>query len=269
MSTETVPPPAPQQPPAPQPEHALAASEDAEMTFTEHLAELRTRLLIAIATVAVISLIAFPLMPFLLKLLEHYFIPGIQLHVFSPAEVIRVYIKLSFLAGVVVGFPVVLYEAYAFVAPALDKRLRKRVIWYAIPSLLMSVLGIAFCGLVVIPIVMRALLGLTQSSGLEGTYQLDPTIGFIVVLLGIFAIMFQLPIVLSMLASVGIVNAKMLSEKWRHATLIIVILAGIAAPDGNPLTMALLAAPLIALYLVSIIVVRITQPKVAAAPSPA
>src|SRR5271166_1166159 len=256
MPTETVPPPATDKP------KLRSFSDDAEMTFTEHLAELRTRLLISIAAVGIVSLVAFPLMPQLLKLLEHFFIPGIQLHVFSPAEVIRVYIKLSFLAGVIVGFPIVLYEAYAFVAPALDKRLRSRVVWYAIPSLFMSLLGITFCGLVVLPVVMRALLGLTQSSGLEGTYQLDPTIGFIVILLGIFAIMFQLPIVLALLGSVGLVNAKLLSDKWRHATLIIVILAGIAAPDGNPLTMALLALPLIALYMVSIVVVRITQPKV-------
>jgi sec-independent protein translocase protein TatC len=263
MPTQSAPPSAPQQP------RVRPFSDDAEMTFTEHLAELRSRLLVSIVTVAVVSLIAFPLMPKLLTLLERYFIPGIQLHVFSPTEVIRVYIKLSFLAGIVVGFPVILYEAYAFVAPALDKRLRSRVVWYAIPSLFMSVLGIAFCGLVVLPIIMHALLGLTESSGLQGTYQLDPTIGFIVLLLAIFAIMFQLPIVLSLLASVGIVNAKLLSDKWRHATLIIVILAGIAAPDGNPLTMGLLALPLIALYMLSIIVVRFTQPKVVTASSTA
>ena len=243
--------------------------DDAEMTFTEHLAELRTRLLISIATVAVISLLAFPLMPTLLRILEAIFIPGITLHVFSPAEIIRVYIKLSILVGVVVGFPVLLYEIYAFVAPALDRRLRSRVVWYAIPSLLMSLAGIAFCGLIVIPIVMRALLKLTKSSGLEGTYQLDPTVGFIVILLAVFAVMFQLPIVLSLLASVGIVDAKLLADKWRHATVAIFILAGIGAPDGNPLTMLLLAAPLIALYLLSIVVVRITQPKVPRLESPA
>jgi sec-independent protein translocase protein TatC len=232
------------------------------MTFTEHLGELRTRLIISIATVSIVSLVAFPLMPKLLVLLERFFIPGIQLHVFSPAEIIRVYIKLSLLVGLVVGFPVVLYELYAFVAPALDRRLRSRVVWYAVPSLLMSVLGIAFCGLVVLPLVLRALLNLTQSSGLIGTYQLDPTIGFIVILLGIFAIMFQLPIVLSLLASVGLVNSKLLADKWRHAMIAILILAGIGAPDGNPLTMLLLAAPLAGLYLLSIIVVRLTEPRI-------
>jgi sec-independent protein translocase protein TatC len=249
--------------------HPRQRTEDAEMTFTEHLAELRTRLLISIATVGVTALLAFPVMPQLLRLLETFFIPGIQLHVFSPAEVIRVYLKLSLLAGLVVGFPVVLYQLYAFVAPALDRRLRARVIWYALPSLLMSLAGIAFCGLIVLPVVMRALLNLTRASGLEGTYQLDPTIGFIVILLGIFAIMFQLPIVLSLLASVGIVNSRMLAEKWRHATVIIFILAGIGAPDGNPLTMLLLALPLVGLYLISIVVVRLTEPKVEPLESPA
>jgi len=244
-------------------------SDDAEMTFTEHLGELRTRLIISIATVGVVSLVAFPLMPKLLVLLERFFIPGIQLHVFSPAEIIRVYIKLSLLVGLVVGFPVVLYELYAFVAPALDRRLRSRVVWYAVPSLLMSLLGIAFCGLIVLPLVLRALLNLTQSSGLIGTYQLDPTIGFIVILLGIFAVMFQLPIVLSVLASVGIVNSKLLADKWRHAMIAILILAGIGAPDGNPLTMLLLAAPLAGLYLLSIIVVRLTEPRIVPEGSPA
>lgn len=239
------------------------------MTFTEHLAELRTRLIITLATVALVSLAAFPLMPKLLLLLERFFIPGIQLHVFSPAEIIRVYIKLSILVGLVVGFPIVLYEFYAFVAPALDRRLRSRVIWYAIPSLLMSLAGIAFCGLVVLPLVLRALLSMTQSSGLVGTYQLDPTIGFIIILLGIFAVMFQLPIILSLLASVGIVNSKLLSDKWRHAMLIILILAGIGAPDGNPLTMMLLAAPLAGLYLISILVVRLTEPRIVPESSPA
>jgi len=80
-------------------------------------------------------------------------------------------------------------------------------------------------------------------------------------MLGIFAVMFQLPILAAILASVGIINAKMLTDKWRHATLVIFIAAGIAAPDGNPMTMALLALPLLALYVLSVAVVRIAQPK--------
>ena len=235
------------------------------MTFTQHLAELRNRLLICIASVVVISGTAFPFMPHMLAWVQAHFLNGIALHVFSPQEVIAVEIKLSLLSGLVVGMPIVLYQAYAFVAPALDRRVRKKIAWYVIPSFAMSALGIAFCGFIVLPFVLHALLSLTQSAGLVGTYQLDPTIGFVSILLAIFAVMFQLPIVLSILASVGLVNAKMLGDKWRHATVIICVLAGVAAPDGNPLTMGLLALPLLALYLASIVVVRITQPKIATA----
>jgi sec-independent protein translocase protein TatC len=243
-----------------------ASSDDVEMTFTQHLAELRTRLLVCIATVGIVSLVALPFMfnGVILKFVEDTFLKGVPLHVFSPPEIIRVYFKLSILIGLIVGFPVVLYEAYAFVAPALDRRLRRKVVFYALPSFFMSALGIVFCGWVVLPLVMRALLRITASSGLVGTYQLEPTIGFIALLLGIFAAMFQLPIVLSILASVGLVNSRMLARQWRIATMIIVILAAIAAPDGSPLTMSLLAAPLLLLYALSVVVVHFTQPKISA-----
>lgn len=234
------------------------------MTFTEHLAELRRRLLISIASVAIISLVALPLLfnGTALRFVEDAFLHGIALHVFSPTEIIRVYLKLSILIGFVVSFPIILYQVYAFIAPALDRRVRSRVVWYALPSFAMSALGIAFCGFFVLPLVMRALLRITQASGLVGTYQLEPTVGFIMLLLAIFAVMFQLPIVLSILASVGLVNSRMLAKQWRYATIIIVILAAIAAPDGNPLTMSLLAAPLLVLYAASVVVVRFTQPKI-------
>ncbi|HXW77186.1 MAG TPA: twin-arginine translocase subunit TatC, partial [Candidatus Eremiobacteraceae bacterium] len=231
----------------------------------EHLAELRTRLLIALVAVGVASLAAFPAMPFVLVFVERAFLPGVQLHVFSPVETIQVYIKLSLMLGIVISMPVVLYEIYAFVAPAIDRRLRARIAWYVLPSFVMSAAGIAFCGFVILPFVIRALIRINDAAGLVGTYQLDPTVGFIAILLGIFAVMFQLPVVLSILASVGLVNAAMLGRAWRHATLAIVIAAGIGAPDGNPMTMALLAVPLIALYFLSIVVVRFTQPKVARA----
>lgn len=237
-------------------------SDDVEMTFTEHLAELRRRLLVVVVAVGGCSLAALAVMKYILRFVEDVFLRGIPLHVFSPAEIIRVQLKMSLLVGVVVAFPIVLYQVYAFIAPALDRRLRSRVVWYALPSFAMSALGLACCGYIVLPFVMNALLRITSNSGLIGTYQLEPTVGFITLLLAIFAVMFQLPIVLSILASVGLVNARGLARGWRYATIIIAIAAAIAAPDGNPLTMGLLAAPLLLLYLLSIIVVRFTQPKI-------
>jgi sec-independent protein translocase protein TatC len=238
------------------------ASDDVEMTFTEHLAELRRRLIISVVAVVVCSLAGLAFVGPLLTFVERVFLNGIQLHVFSPTEIFRVYLKLSILVGVVLAFPVVLYQTYAFVAPALDRRLRSSVVWYAIPSFLMSAAGLALCGYFILPFIMGKLLAFTQSKGVIGTYQLEPTVGFITLFLAIFAVMFQLPIVLSILARVGLVNARGLARGWRYAIMIGLLAAGIAAPDGNPLTMLLLGAPLIALYGLSIIVVRFTQPKI-------
>jgi sec-independent protein translocase protein TatC len=250
--------------PAAQLPPARTGSDDVEMTFTEHLAELRRRLLIIIGAVVLCSIAALKYVGPLLTFVEKTFLGGIQLHVFSPTEIFRVYLKLSILVGIVVAFPVVLYQIYAFVAPALDRRVRSRIVWYAIPSFLMSAIGLAICGYFILPFLMVRLFQFTQNVGVIGTYQLEPTVGFITLMLGIFAIMFQLPIVLSILASVGLVNAQMLAKGWRYATIVILIAAAIAAPDGNPLTMLLLGAPLLALYALSILVVRLTQPKIAA-----
>jgi len=241
---------------------AQPTSDDVEMTFTQHLAELRRRLITSITAVIVCSVAGFAVVGKLLTFVESVFLSGIQLHVFSPTEIFRVYLKLSFLIGIVIAFPVVLYQTYAFVAPALDRRVRSRVIWYAIPSFIMSAIGLAVCGYFILPFLMVRLFRFTQSVGVVGTYQLEPTVGFITLMLAIFAIMFQLPIVLSILASVGLVNARMLAKGWRYATIVILIAAAIAAPDGNPLTMVLLGAPLLALYGLSILVVRLTQPKI-------
>ena len=249
--------------PAAQLPPARIGSDDVEMTFTEHLAELRRRLLIIIGAVVLCSIASLKFVGTLLTFVEKTFLGGIQLHVFSPTEIFRVYLKLSILVGIVIAFPVVLYQIYAFVAPALDRRVRSRIVWYAIPSFLMSAIGLAICGYFILPFLMVRLFQFTRDVGVVGTYQLEPTVGFITLMLGIFAIMFQLPIVLSILASVGLVNARMLAKGWRYATIVILIAAAIAAPDGNPLTMLLLGAPLLALYALSILVVRLTQPKIA------
>jgi sec-independent protein translocase protein TatC len=84
------------------------------------------------------------------------------------------------------------------------------------------------------------------------TFGVGPTINFVLILLGVFAIIFQMPIVLIGLARLGIVSSKSLRQYRRHAFFGFFIVGGIAAPDGNPMTMALIALPMYALYEISI-----------------
>lgn len=221
------------------------------MPFTEHLRELRTRLLVSLATVCGIAVVLFiPSKNVITWMVRTYF-HGIQLHAFGPADVIIAEFKFSIIGGIVVGLPVLLYQLWMFVVPAIHPKTRRMVYGYIAPSILLALAGLAFAHFVVIPRVVQALLLITNAVATP-TFGIGPTLSLVLILLGIFALIFQMPIVLVGLARLGIVNSGSLRHYRRHALFGFFVAGGIAAPDGNPLTMALIAVPMYALYEVSI-----------------
>jgi sec-independent protein translocase protein TatC len=229
-----------------------------EMPFTEHLRELRTRLLISIAAVGGIAVVLFWPSQFAIKWMVQAYFHGVALHAFGPADVIFTEFKFSLIGGIVLGLPVLFYQAWRFVVPAIHPRTRRMVYSFIIPSLLLAAAGLAFAHFIVLPRVVAALLGITDAVATP-TFGVGETINFVLILLALFAIIFQLPIVLVGLARLGIVNAAWLGKYRRHAFFAFVVAGGIAAPDGNPLTMALLALPMYVLYEASIWIIRIFE----------
>ena len=235
-----------------------AAWDQKEMPFTEHLRELRTRLLISIASVGGIAVVLFWPSQFAIKWMVQAYFHGVTLHAFGPADVIFTEFKFSLVGGIVLGLPVLFYQAWMFVVPAIHPRTRRMVYSFIIPSLLLAALGLAFAHFIVLPRVVAALLGITDAVATP-TFGVGETINFVLILLALFAIIFQLPIILVGLARLGIVNAAWLGKYRRHAFFAFVVAGGIAAPDGNPLTMALLALPMYVLYEASIWIIRIFE----------
>jgi len=229
-----------------------------EMPFTEHLRELRNRLLISIAVVSAIAIVLFWPSKFIILWMAHVYFPGVVLHAFGPTDVIIAMLKFSVIAAIVVGLPVLMQQLWLFVVPAIHPRTRRMVYAFIVPSLLLAATGIAFAHFLVIPRVVAALLGLTSQVATP-TFGIASTLNFVMILLALFALIFQLPIILIGLARLGIVNAPMLMKYRRHALFGFVVAGGIAAPDGNPLTMALLAIPMYALYEISIWVIVVLQ----------
>jgi sec-independent protein translocase protein TatC len=229
-----------------------------EMPFTEHLRELRSRLLIAIATVGTIAVLIFWPSQFVITWMMHQYFGGIQLHAFGPADVIFTEFKLSLVGGVVFGMPVLLQQLWLFVVPAIHPRTRRMVYAFVFPSLLLALAGLAFAHFVVIPRVIAALLHITNAVATP-TFGIASTLNFVIILLALFAVIFQTPIVLIGLARLGIVNAGTLKRYRRHAIFGFFVAGGIAAPDGNPLTMALLALPMYVLYELSIWVIVLLE----------
>lgn len=225
-----------------------------EMPITEHLRELRNRLLISIATVGAIAVVLFWPSQFVIRAMMRHYFGGLQLHAFGPADVIFTELKFSVVGGIVVGLPVLLTQLWLFVVPAVHPRTRRMVYSFVVPSVLLAALGLAFAHFVVIPRVIAALLQITDAVATP-TFGVASTLNFVIVLLALFAIIFQTPIILIGLARLGIVSASALMRYRRHAIFGFFIAGGLAAPDGNPITMALLAVPMYVLYELSIWVI--------------
>jgi sec-independent protein translocase protein TatC len=234
------------------------AWDQKEMPFTEHLRELRTRLLISIATVGVIAVLLFWPSQFVIKWMTHTYFHGITLHAFGPADVILTELRFSVIGGIIVGLPMLFYQAWMFIVPAVHPRTRRMVYAFIVPSVILAFLGLAFANFIVIPRVVAALIGITNAIATP-TFGVASTLNFVMVLLALFALIFQLPIILIGLARLGIINGRWLGRYRRHALFTFVIAGGIAAPDGNPLTMALLAAPMYMLYEASIWIILVFE----------
>ena len=221
------------------------------MPFTEHLRELRNRLLVSLATVGGIAVLLFIPSKDVISWMVRTYFAGIELHAFGPADVIFTEFKFSVIGGVVVGLPMLLYQLWMFVVPAIHPKTRRMVYAYIAPSILLAFAGLAFAHFLVIPHVVRALIAITNAVATP-TFGIASTINFVLILLGIFAIIFQMPIVLIGLARLGIVSGATLGKYRRHAFVAFFVVGGLAAPDGNPLTMALIALPMYALYEISL-----------------
>jgi sec-independent protein translocase protein TatC len=229
-----------------------------EMSFTEHLRELRNRLVIAFSTVGVLALVLFWPSQYVIPWLTHLYFPHTTLHAFGPADVIVTEFKFSLYGAIVLGLPVILFQIWMFVVPAFHPRTRNLVYAYVAPSLILGLAGIAFAHFLVLPRVTRALLAITNQVA-ESTFGIESTMNLILIMLLAFAVIFQTPVVMVLLARIGLINVPLLRKYRRYAAMGILLAAGLAAPDASPITMLMLAAPMYVLYEASIWIILILE----------
>jgi sec-independent protein translocase protein TatC len=229
-----------------------------EMSFTEHLRELRNRLFICVITIAVLAIaFLYPAqlaIPFLTKL---YF-GGVTLHAFGPADAVWAIFKCAIYGALIVGAPVILFQLWMFIVPAVNPRTRSAVYTYVAPSFLLSICGVAFAHFLVIPRVIGALIGITDSIATP-TFGIESTINLVLLLFLAFAIVFQTPVVMLLLARIGLVNSKILRKYRRYIGFGMLVAGAVLAPDGSPVTMALIAGPMYVLFEISIWLIVIME----------
>ena len=249
---------------------ALSDPDPKEMTIVEHLEELRHRLIVCILAITVGSAAGWflkekvflwlegPLLPYLHAKKGHQApVSGFFLPKLTDAFVLE--LKVSIAIGIAITLPVLLYQLWMFTAPAVSVRARQHVVPFVLTGILLFIIG-GGVGYLVFPRVVQFLVSQAGGLGGEGiTFFLtvgDYVTQFALVLI-IFGAVFELPVVLSFLALIGVVSSRFLRSKRRYAGMIGLILAMIITPGADPITPFITAAVVYLLYEISIISVRL------------
>lgn len=238
--------------------------EGKELALTEHLRELRDRLIKSLIAVgagfALCYAIIEPIFSFLARPLDAVLPPGTTIIFTSYPEAFFTYIKLALVCGVFAASPVILYQMWAFIAPGLYQHEKKWAIPFVVSSTVFFVGGAIFGYTIVFPAAFNFLAGYAGTN-----LELLPSMGeyftlTIRLLLG-FGIAFELPILMVFLGLVGIVDASMLRRNRKYAILIIFTAAAIITPTPDILNQILMAGPLLLLYELSIFLVWLIARK--------
>ena len=165
----------------------------------------------------------------------------------------------SIIIGLILGIPYLLFEIWRFIRPALHVKERRAASGFVFYSSLLFFLGVLFGYYIVTPLSIRFLASYTVSDTIKNLFSIDSYISSVTMLTILSGIVFQLPIVVYILASLGILTPKFMRDKRRYATVIILILAAIITPSPDALTMLVVALPLFVLYELSILVAAVVQ----------
>jgi sec-independent protein translocase protein TatC len=232
-----------------------AAKHEERLTLVEHLDELRTRIIVSVAVLVVACGLCFWQNHLLLDIANKP-LPGDQVPItFGITEPFFTTVKVSLYAGILLALPVLLYQAYAFVLPALTPGEKRVVLPFVLMVPFLFIAGVVFAYYVVVPAATKFLLNFNQG---EFNIQVRASeyYGFFITTLIAIGLVFQVPIAILSATRLGIVTPRQLSKNRRYAYLVIAIVA-MLLPGTDPVTMLIEMVPLLVLYEVSIVLARL------------
>jgi sec-independent protein translocase protein TatC len=244
------------------------------MTLVEHLGELRTRLLVSLFAIGLGVVVGWFLYPHVFSFLKHPYCSIIahtpQLNPFpgkrcvlvftSVAQPFLVKIKVASFLGIGIALPVVLYEVWAFITPGLTTKERRFALPFVLASLVLFALG-AWFAFVTLPKALNFLLGFAGTKDVVAVLDIAKYISFVLLLVVVFGLSFEFPLLLVSLVVVGVLTSARLRHYRRHAILGIAIFAAVITPSQDWFTMTAMMVPLVVFYELSILVSRFLLKK--------
>jgi sec-independent protein translocase protein TatC len=240
---------------------------DQRLTLFEHLDELRKRLMwavvalvVAVIVAAVFNSVIFKLLLWPLKQVPNLPANSYQITTFSPAEPFMVSLKVWVVVGILLASPFLIWQFWAYVGPAFTSTEKRYFYPVVVATTLLFLGGVVFSYLIVLPAGLSWLLSF-GSGNFNVQNRASDYFTFVAIFILAFGLVFELPVVLVLLAKVGVIDDTFLRKHRRYAIVICALVAAVITPSQDAFSMIAMFVPLVILYEISIPLAKLVKPK--------
>jgi len=233
-------------------------NEVKEMSFLDHLEELRWRIIKCIFGILIFAVVSFLFSDFVIKLLIEpikKINPEVKFQVLKVQGLLVLKLWIAFALGIAFSIPLIVYQIWAFVSPGLYQHEKRWVPWLIASVTIFFIGGAVFAYFVIIPFAVRFLTSMGVED-VEKNISINYYAKFVMQLIIAAGILFQLPVLSFILTKIGLISPETLRKYWRHSVVIMLVLAAFITPP-DPISMIIMGIPLFLLYELSIIVSKI------------
>ncbi|HDY88162.1 MAG TPA: twin-arginine translocase subunit TatC [bacterium] len=247
--------------------------------LTEHLGELRNRIVITLIAVMITFSASFYFSEDIFRLLTapiHYILnfslespyitiiptknPNLNLVFLAPAEALWMHFKISFISAIIISSPLIFFEIWRFIAPGLLQKERKYAVPFVFTTTFLFLIGALFCFVIVLPFAMNFLLTY-KTANLQPMISVGKYTDFCLKFILAFGAIFELPVIVVFLTKMGIVSIDFLAKNRKYAVLIAFVIAALLTPTPDAFNQTLMAVPILILYEAGILASRILNKK--------
>jgi sec-independent protein translocase protein TatC len=234
---------------------------DSRMTIIEHLEELRRRIMISLIFFVATVIFSFLFVKQISAIIRLPAIGIVENFIFTaPTEVFAAYMRISLLSGFVISIPFILYQLGAFLKPAIQPDKRNYIFLWLVISFLLSMAGIMFSYFLALPFALKFLISFAAGAAVS-MISIGKYFSFAAVFLLIGAAVFQIPVIMGLLSSVGMLNSRFFSKNRKYAVVAIFIISAIITPTQDIFNMLVFALPMWALYEIGIFISWISEKR--------